>query len=173
MGDHKLSAEDVRQLYERHGPALVVYACAYTADRASAEDAVHGVFHRLLRGNTAVVDHVAGYLYRAVRNAALNAQRDNARDVALEESCFMHRSGNQVAALALQKALSELPKEQREVVVMRIWGGLSLSEAAEATGVPLNTVASRYRYALEKLRERLLASSRKEGNDENDGRNAV
>jgi RNA polymerase sigma-70 factor, ECF subfamily len=51
--------------------------------------------------------------------------------------------------------LSELPDEQREAVIMRIWSGLTLEEVAMATGVPLNTAASRYRYAREKLRERL------------------
>ncbi len=66
-----------------------------------------------------------------------------------------HRSGNREASLSLQAALSDLPEEQREVVLMRIWSGMTLEEVATATGVPLNTVASRYRYALEKLRERL------------------
>jgi len=48
-----------------------------------------------------------------------------------------------------------LPEEQRATVIMRIWGGMTLEEIAEATAVPLSTAASRYRYALEKLRERL------------------
>lgn len=55
----------------------------------------------------------------------------------------------------LQKALGELPEEQREVVVMRIWSGMTLEEIAAAAGAPLNTIASRYRYALGKLREKL------------------
>ena len=155
MVEKRLSVEDVRQLYERHAPALVVYACGYAVDRAIAEDLVHTLFQRLLRGDIAVPEHAAGYLYRAVRNAALNAQRDGAKTVALDSSCFIHRGGDQAAALAVQEALSELPEEQREVLVMRIWGGLSLNEAAAATGVSANTAASRYRYALEKLRERL------------------
>jgi RNA polymerase sigma-70 factor (ECF subfamily) len=70
-------------------------------------------------------------------------------------SVFRHRGGDQEAALALEKALAELPEEQREVVVMRMWGGLTLEEIGAAVGVPLNTVASRYRYALEKLRSNL------------------
>ena len=63
------------------------------------------------------------------------------------------------AALALQTALAALPEEQREVVVMRIWSGMTLEEISTATDAPLNTVASRYRYALEKLRERLKPAS--------------
>jgi RNA polymerase sigma-70 factor, ECF subfamily len=55
----------------------------------------------------------------------------------------------------LQKALGDLPEEQREVVMMRIWSGMTLEEIGTATGVTPNTAASRYRYALDKLRERL------------------
>lgn len=155
MGENTLSTEDIRRLYERHGPALVAYACGYRISAASAEDAVHTVFHRLLRGLTAVPREPVGYLYRAVRNAALNMRRDTAREAPLVESCFVHRGGNREAALGLQKALAGLPEEQREVVIMRIWGGMTLEEVAAAVEVPPNTVASRYRYAMEKLREQM------------------
>jgi RNA polymerase sigma-70 factor (ECF subfamily) len=52
-------------------------------------------------------------------------------------------------------ALGRLPEEQREVLVMKIWGGLSFPQIAEALRISANTVASRYRYALAKLREQL------------------
>jgi RNA polymerase sigma factor (sigma-70 family) len=162
LGENTLSTEDVKRLYERHGPALVVYACGYTKETARAEDAVHGVFYRLLRNSIGVPENPAGYLYRAVRNAALNALREGTHAAPLDESCFVHRDGNREAALALQKALGELPEEQREVIIMRIWGGLTLNEAAVASGVPLNTVASRYRYGLAKLRESLQPYGAKE-----------
>ena len=157
LAERKLSTADVRRLYDQHGPALVAYACSFVVDGAAAEDIVHGVFVRLLNGHTAAPDVPASYLYRAVRNQALNARRNGSREARLEEAslCFTHRNGNREAALALQKALSELPDEQREVVVMLIWAGMTLGEVAAATEVPLNTAASRYRYALEKLRQRL------------------
>src|SRR5216117_3786710 len=153
------NAADVRRLYERHGAALFAYARSFLTNHAQAEDAVHGLFLRLLRGDIAVPESEAGYLYRAVRNAALNAKRDAAREAELpsEDSWFVHRGGDKEAALALQKALGELPVEQREVVMMRIWSGMTVEEIGAATGVSLNTAASRYRYALEKLRERLDA----------------
>jgi RNA polymerase sigma-70 factor, ECF subfamily len=157
LSQAKLSAGDVRRLYDQYGPALVAYACGFVADSASAEDIVHGVFVKLLHGQTAIPDSPAAYLYRAVRNAALNGRRNGSREARIEEAhlCFAHPSGSREAALALQKALRELPEEQREVVVMRIWGGMTLEEVAAATDVSVNTASSRYRYALEKLRERL------------------
>ena len=153
----ELSAEDVRRLYDQHGPALVAYACSFVVDAAVAEDVVQQVFLNLLRRPVPMPDVPVAYLYRAVRNAALNVRRNGLREVPLEpgDSCFVHRGGDKEAALALQAALRELPEEQREVVTMRVWSGMTLDEIATATGAPLNTVASRYRYALEKLRERL------------------
>jgi RNA polymerase sigma-70 factor (ECF subfamily) len=157
LADHPFSPDDVRRLYDEHGAALVLYACSFVADGGTAEDVVHGVFLKLLRGKQIVFEAPAAYLYRAVRNAALNVRRDRSRDVALaDQEVWVGQSGrNREAAFALQRALHELPDEQREAVVMRIWSGMTLEEVAEATGVPLNTAASPYRYALAKLRERL------------------
>jgi len=162
LPNDKLSADEIRQLYERFGPSLVVYARGFLPDVASGEDVVHAVFQRLLRGDVDRPEKPIGYLYRAVRNASLNSRRSGLREAPLEESCFVHANGDRESALALQHALSELPEEQREIVVMRIWSGLTLQEAAEVSGIPPNTAASRYRYALEKLREKLQPHRAKE-----------
>jgi RNA polymerase sigma-70 factor (ECF subfamily) len=162
LPERTLSADDVRHLYDRHGPALLAYACSFVVDVAAGEDVLHQVFLRLLQKNTPVPDVPLAYLYRSVRNAALNARRDGQRELAHDFAAsehgvlFEHRDGgNREAALALQSALFALPEEQREVVVLRIWSGMTFDEVAALTGVPLNTAASRYRYALETLREQL------------------
>ena len=155
--ERKLTGDEVRCLYDRHGPALPAYACSFVADAAIAEDVVHQVFVKLLQGRIAVPDAPLGYLYRAVRNAGLNLRRNGRRETRLEPDSvwFAHRGGDREASLALQGALAELPEEQREVMIMRVWSGMTLEEIAGVSGVSLNTVASRYRYALGKLRERL------------------
>jgi RNA polymerase sigma-70 factor (ECF subfamily) len=165
LPDQKLSADEINQLYNRHGAALLLYARGFVPDASAAEDLVHGVFLNLLRTRPKVRETPAAYLYRAVKNAALNVQRNRAREAPMpdHEPWFTHSTGDRESAIALQAALAELPAEQREAVVMRIWSGMTLEEVAEATGVPLNTAASRYRYALEKLRERLKP---REKNDE-------
>jgi RNA polymerase sigma-70 factor, ECF subfamily len=156
--DRKLSADDVRSLYERHGPALVAYASTFLGRFTDAEDVVHKIFLKLLRRNIIAPDAPLAYLYRAVRNASLNARRNGAKEVPHEEAldartgCFWRRGGDRESALALEKAMGELPEEQRETVIMHIWSGMTLEEIATAVGAPVNTVASRYRYALEKLR---------------------
>jgi len=153
----KLSAADIGQLYEQHGAALLLYARSFVVDAAVGEDLVHEVFLKLLRGETTVPDIPLAYLYRAVRNAALNTRRDRRSHEAHDNEIpwFQHREGKQEEELALQSALGELPEDQRAIVIMRIWGGMTLEEVADATEAPLSTAASRYRYALEKLRERL------------------
>jgi RNA polymerase sigma-70 factor (ECF subfamily) len=55
----------------------------------------------------------------------------------------------------LEDAVKSLQPIYREVVTLKVWGGLTFQEIAETTGVPLNTAASRYRYALDGLRETL------------------
>ena len=147
----------MRRLYDQHGAALVAYARGFVPDAAAAEDVVHHVFLRLLTAELTKPDAPVAYVYRAVRNAALNARRSGLKlkEFDPQSSIFQRSGGNQEAALALEKALAELPEEQREVVVMRMWSGLTLEEIGAAVDVPLNTVASRYRYALEKLRLKL------------------
>ena len=58
-------------------------------------------------------------------------------------------------AKRLEAALALLPMEQRSVAQLKLWDGLTFEEIAEVQGIPLNTAASRYRYALEKLRSEL------------------
>jgi RNA polymerase sigma-70 factor (ECF subfamily) len=153
----KLSAAEIRRLYEQHGAALLLYARSFVVDAATGEDLVHEVFLKLLSGETTAPDIPLAYLYRAVRNTALNTLRDRSGHAASDDQItwFQHREGKQEEELALQSALGELAEDQRATVIMRIWGGMTLEEVADATAVPLSTVASRYRYALEKLRERL------------------
>jgi len=144
---------DVRALYEQHGRALLAYACALLRDPSAAEDVLHQVFLNVLRGRAAIDGEPLRYLFRAVRNTALNHIRGQSREVELNDALWLESpDGSQETALALQSALRALPDEQREVVVLKIWGQFTFEEAAAIIGVPANTAASRYRYALEKLK---------------------
>lgn len=146
--------DEVRRLYEIHGRALFAYACAFVRDPSDAEDVVQQVFLRLLRG-VAPGPLSPGYLFRAVRNGALNDIRRRSREVDLDgEVQWLESSSDSTeTALALQSALRILPEEQREVVVLRIWGQLTFDEIARVMDISPNTAASRYRYGLMKLKE--------------------
>ena len=145
---------DARELYERHGRALLAYACALLRDSSAAEDVLHQVFLNVLRGRTAIDGEPVRYLFRAIRNAALNHIRGQSRDAELVDGLWLESpDGSQETSMALQSALRMLPAEQREVIVLKIWGQLTFEEAAAVVGIPPNTAASRYRYGLEKLKE--------------------
>jgi RNA polymerase sigma-70 factor (ECF subfamily) len=154
LSDENLDVDQVRRLYEIHGRALFAYACAFVRDPSDAEDVVQEVFLRLLRG-VATGSLSPGYLFRAVRNGALNDIRRRSREVDLDGGVqwLESSSDSSETALALQSALRVLPEEQREVVVLRVWGQLTFDEIAGVMDISPNTAASRYRYGLMKLKE--------------------
>jgi RNA polymerase sigma-70 factor (ECF subfamily) len=150
----------IEELYLRHSSALVLFAAAIAGDRARAQDAVHQVFARLLAqgGINRAADSKA-YLFASVRNAILNDVKARRREVALDAGpAWFEPPGRDYAAeLRLRHALAALDDSQREVTVLHIWGELTFSEIGEVLGVSPNTAASRYRYALARLREALCA----------------
>lgn len=154
----RLTYDDVQELYRQHGPALLAYSTSLLGNRAGAEDVLHQVFLELLKKAELPVDP-RPYLFKAVRNRTLNAFRGNARLQSLDGQEWLVKPAGMVeAALELEQAMRELPPEQREVVVMRIWGDMTLAEVASVLEIPENTAASRYRYALNKLRGILKGS---------------
>ena len=159
MGN-RIDSDQIRELYEQHSRGLFAYACSYVSSFASAEDALHQVFERLLRGDLEIEGAPAPYLYRAVRNVALNQVRNRSREVNLEDTWLDSPSGMEQAGFELQSSLQELPEEQREIILLHLWGGLSFEEAAAALGISPNTAASRYRYGLSKLREQFQVGAR-------------
>jgi len=157
----RLDRDSVRQLYEKHARGLLAYACTFVASFATAEDVLHQVFERLLRGDLAITGAPVAYLYRAVRNASLNKIRDRAGEVEFDEGWLDSPSGMEHTAIELQSALRELPEQQREVILLHVWGKMSFEEVASALEIPPNTAASRYRYGLSKLREQFQVTERR------------
>jgi RNA polymerase sigma-70 factor (ECF subfamily) len=158
-----LTPHDIRQLYEQHRRGLLAYACSFLPSFASAEDALHQVFERLLRGDIEIAGAPAPYLFRAIRNASLNSIRSQTREVELAEGdggWLCGPAGMEETAMELQSAMRELPEEQREVIMLHVWGQMSFEETAAALGISPNTAASRYRYGLSKLREQFKTTER-------------
>jgi RNA polymerase sigma-70 factor (ECF subfamily) len=151
---------EIEGLYSQHGPALLLFALAITGERSLAQDVVHQVCLRLLERNTfqGIADPKA-YLFASVRNAAINDSRDRLRHRPLdpESAWFVPPEQDYVAELNLRHALATLPDEQRDITVLHVWGGLTFSQIGVVLGIPLHTAASRYRYALTKLRRTLCA----------------
>ena len=151
----------IRRWYNEHGPALLMFARTVAGDAAAGEDAVHQVFLRLLEGRVSKPDDPRPYLFRAVRNAVLDATRRERNRTDLECEPWFEPAGPDEDRERLEAALEELPGEQREVVVMKTWGELTFEEIASLLSISANTAASRWRYGVEKLRA-LMARSEAE-----------
>lgn len=115
------------------------------------------LFLKLMEAKVSMPEEPLAYLYRAVRNTSFNLRRSTRREVEMNETenWLVEPEGRAEEALSVQAALRDIPQEQREAVFLKVWGGMTLQEISEVLEIPMNTVASRYRYALEKLREKL------------------
>ncbi len=153
-------AATIEMLYRQHGSALLLFASSITGDRSRAQDMLHQVFVKLLQnGNLAHAVDVKAYLFACVRNAVLNDNKARQRDVALDENSvwFVPPHQDYAEELNLRRALGTLPDDQRQVIILHVWGELTFSQIAQLLGISSNTAASRYRYALAKLREAMRA----------------
>jgi RNA polymerase sigma-70 factor, ECF subfamily len=152
----KLGREEIQGLYHEHSRALLLYACSLLGRKHVAEDVLHQVFMKLLEQDT-TPEEPRPYLFRAVRNAALNVMRQESKNVDVNdiEPWFEAPQQDHVAHITLQSGLMQISSEQRQVLVLHVWGGLSFEEIGSVLDISANTSASRYRYAMQHLRTRM------------------
>jgi RNA polymerase sigma-70 factor (ECF subfamily) len=134
------------------------YAFALTGDAEEADDILSDVVAKLLRSGWRLrwVRRPKAYLFAAVRNATRDrAQRHARAEAAGPESYHGGAFRDPAEAVAIRAAVMGLPGEQREAVVLHLWGGLTFGEIGRTTGVSVATATSRYRYGLGKLRRAL------------------
>lgn len=151
---------EIEALYRRHGAALVLFAVTVLGDRPRAQDVVHQVFLKLIENPIlAGVQEKKAYLYACVRNAAVNEirLRDRTEPLDTDFPWFVAPGQDRVEEQSLRRALATLPVEQRQIVVLHVWGELTFAQVGELLEISSNTAASRYRYALNKLRETMFA----------------
>lgn len=165
----------ISELVKRERSRLLNFIRRHVPDPGDAEDILQDVFYRLVEANRLLmpIEHVTGWLFRVARNRIVDVFRKK------EPEKFSELEGEEddrspfedllpslddgpdavfarnVLLKELQRALGELPKEQREVFVAHELEGRSFKEMAEQTGVSMNTLLARKRYAVLHLRERL------------------
>ena len=148
-------------LYHTRARELVLYGRALGLSHAEAEDVVQETFVQLMRRPEAP-DNPDHYCIRSFRNRALNYRRSLWRRLTREwESQGWFEKAPEPNPLEEQAmaALAELPPEQREVIVLKIWHEYTFEEIGDLLEVLPNTVAGRYRYGLQKLRMSLKGTS--------------
>ncbi|CAH0231987.1 ECF RNA polymerase sigma factor RpoE [Pseudomonas sp. Bi70] len=162
------------QLYERHRLGLFRFLMGLCGDQAVAEEVFQETWMSLIRSESLQREAAVlfkTWLYQIARNRLIDhwrkqgrhQQREEAFDEQLHDQAMAEPDPERQLSLSqdqarIQAALADLPAEQREVFLLRAHGDLELHEIAELTRTPAETVKSRLRYALQKLR-RLLSTA--------------
>ncbi len=156
--------EPWKHCYQQLAPKLLLFARQWVASSADAEDVVQIAFVKFWRRQPDARPEHYPLLFSAVRSSALDFLRSGERrsrreanpavELLREDATYFDATvARREDAALVEEALRELPAEQREVLVLRIWGELTFAQIAATVGEPINTVASRHRYALEALRK--------------------
>lgn len=157
---------ELERLYDEHAQALFAFLLNFTRDENDTRDVLQEIFIKLARQPDLLgsARDERAFLLRLAHNAAIDLmRRRGTRSKHHEEfgmesiSVFAPTSDPDAAAFRseLAAALGELPADQRAVVHLKLWAGLTFEEIAATLEIPPNTAASRYRYGLDKLRARL------------------
>jgi RNA polymerase sigma-70 factor (ECF subfamily) len=156
----------LERLYDEHSQALFAFLLNFTRSEADTRDLLQEIFVKLARQPNLLrgIRDERGFLIRLAHNLAIDSMRrrgtrEKSYAQMAEESELIFASSENPDEEAFRKALSEaltdLPMEQRSVVHLKLWEGLTFEAIAETLEIPPNTAASRFRYGLDKLRERL------------------
>jgi RNA polymerase sigma-70 factor (ECF subfamily) len=159
MAPEPLGEDGLGAIYDRFAPRLFAVAMRLLSVREEAEECVQDLFVNLARTGDSRprIEDLSAYLFSSIRRSAIARSRAQERREQLVS--VLERSGepamnapDSLDARALHQALADLPDEQREVVTLKIDGQLTFAEIALVLRISQNTAASRYRYALEKIR---------------------
>lgn len=161
-----MAAPDLAQLYDRHASALYAFLLNFTRREADTRDLLQEIFIKLARQPDLLdgVREERAFLIRMAHRAAIDLIRrqstreKNHTEFAVERTELFAGENNPDATAfrtALADALGELPEDQRAVVHLKLWEGLTFDAIATALDLSPHTAASRYRYGLDKLRGRL------------------
>ena len=153
--------EILAKVYDQFGAELYRYLSVLMGNPERAEDVMQEVFMRLIgvakRGVAPLQSRA--YVFRVARNEAYRALGKRRRRMSAGRDHLLEihdlRQGSEAERLMLQEALLKLPEPQREVIHLKIHLSMTFDEISKLTGAPLDTAASRYRYAVQKLREML------------------
>jgi RNA polymerase sigma-70 factor (ECF subfamily) len=160
------SADALRRIYEKYKDDLLALAIALTNDRATAEDALHDVFVSFVRygGKLRLRTSLKNYLSSCIANRVRNLNRtrvDHPEQLDRAEMIGADCDGPDRLVMftelyrRIDRAMAQLPYLQREVIILHLQSGMRFRAIAESQGVSINTIQSRYRYGLDKLRSLL------------------
>ncbi len=160
------SSEALERIYDKYEAYLITVATALLNNTPAAEDVLHDFFIAFVQSADKIKIHgnLKAYLATCVANLARNRIKRMQREpTALDDNDSIESAALEPALLAMQaeetailnQVMSQLPYEQREVIVLHVQGDMRFTQIAKLRSTSVNTIRSRYRYGLEKLRSLL------------------
>lgn len=153
---------NLEELYDRYGEKLYHYLVLRLGSCQDAEDVLQEAFYRFSRYSVRwkMVKNPKAFVFKVARN---EANRFLKRHIVQKKTMSMNPNHKKTIASIIQGpdqksegllagALAELPDDQREIVILKVFEGMTFKEIARLCGLSMNTAASRYRYGLSKLR---------------------
>ena len=166
------NSDALRYIYEKYKRDLLALAITLSNDRAAAEDVVHDVFISFAQyaEKLELRTSLKNYLLSCIANRVRNLHREKFQQVLqvdTAENISADSEGPEQMAIASEelyrvgRAMARLSYEQREVIILHLQGGMRFRAIARSQGVSINTIQSRYRYGLNKLRSLLNGEAEK------------
>ena len=160
------SIDALRRIYEKYKNDLLALAIALSKDRTTAEDVLHDVFVSFVQRaeKLRLRTNLKSYLSSCIANRVRNLSRTNPQQTmrlsyseTVGSDCDRpeHIVISAEQSERIEKAMAELPYQQQEVIILHLQSGMRFRAIAESQGVSINTIQSRYRYGLDKLRSLL------------------
>ncbi len=158
---------DWKAVWADYGPRLLLFARQQTAALSDAEDIVQEAFVRYWKAHERDHRLSPNLLFTMVKRVALDQARKRnsrmnreaaAQEIESSEPFFHPVFEERERQELIEAAMRALPETQREVLTLKLWSGLTFEEIGHCLAISPNTAASRYRYALNQLRELLTPS---------------
>ncbi len=157
------SSDALCRIYKKYKNNMLALAVALSNNKTVAEDIVHDCFVSFAQSANKLQlrDSLKSYLLTSIANRVRNSGRDKIKSALdVEEMEIAGPASNQPERLAMSNervrkinsALTQLSYEQREVIILYFQSRLTFKEIAESQSVSVNTIQSRYRYGIDKLR---------------------
>lgn len=155
---------DLEKWIEQNGPRLFLFARQQTGNYADAQDVYQEAIVKVLRESLESGERYIpplGRMFMAIKHGAIDLHRKRTNrsrreqdfeNLQSESSWFVSKLDENEQYGQLHDAIRTLPKEQQEVVVLKVWGGQTFKGIAEILSIPQNTAASRFRYGLSQIR---------------------
>ena len=159
--DESPTQADWRRWLEDHAPKLLLFARQKARSEADAQDLVQEAVVEAWQRQGDGLPPPLALVFATIHRRAIDLARREDRRVGRELAAMEPQPGlwfdasmeDRELQQVIQNAMSRLPEMYREVIALKVWGGLTFAGIADVLGIPANTAASRYRYGLAELRK--------------------